>query len=82
MLFENDELDVLFTIVLMNMKKDFLKKIVDEYRINLNWRKILEILDAKNNATLSFYRKSNDLIFRFDDIISMHVYEFRQLYLS
>lgn len=36
LLFENDELNVLFTIVLINMKKDFLKKIVDEYRINLN----------------------------------------------
>ena len=67
------------------MKKDFRNRIFDDYKIDLNWQKINQILniDDENVAKLSFCRRKNDLIFRSDDfIIEDHVYESRRLCIS
>ena len=78
------ELNVLFTIFLVQMKKIFRKRLIDDYKTDFNWHKIFELLDknGENAAKLSFCKK-NDFIFRFDDIIiDDHVYEFRRLCIS
>ena len=82
-----NEFDVLFIIIFVKMKKKFHKRIVVDYLTNLNWHKIFEILnkknenDIENDVQFSFYRQ-NELIFRFDDfIINDHVFEFRWLYI-
>ena len=80
--FDENELDVLFIISLIEMKKDFRNRIFDDYKIDLNWQKINQILniDDENVAKLSFCKRENDLIFRSNDfIINDHVYEFRCL---
>ena len=79
--FDESELNALFTISLIEMKKDFRNRIFDDYKIDLNWQKINQILnvDDENVAKLFFCREKNDLIFRSNDfIIDDHVYEFRR----
>lgn len=57
---QNGELDALFTTVLVEMEEGFRKKVVDGYRSDQNWKKILEVLDksAADSAKLPFYRES------------------------
>ena len=57
--FDESELDALFTISLIEMKKDFRNRIFDDYKIDLNWQKISQILnaDVENVAKLSFCKK-------------------------
>ena len=77
-------LDALFIISLVEMNEDFRKRILDEYKIDLNWKRIVETLenDSENAVKLSFYR-DHELIFRFDDFtIEDHVYESRRLCIS
>ena len=83
--FDENELDALFTISLIEMKKDFRNRILDDYKTDLNWQKISQILntDDENVAKLSFCRRENDLIFRSDDFtIDDHVYESRRFCIS
>ena len=80
--FDENELDVLFTISLVEMKKGFRNRILDDYKTNLNWQKINQVLNAddENVAKLPFYKEKNDLIFRSNDFITDdHVYESRRL---
>ena len=82
---DKNEFDALFTISLVEMKKDFRNRILENYKTNLNWQKINQILNAddENVAKLSFYKEKNDLIFRSNDfIIDDHVYESRRLCIS
>ena len=78
--FEKNELNAFFIVALVKMKKDFHQKLVVDYNIDLNWKKISSMLDQQNKndvnvVKLSFYRE-NELIFRFDDYITdNHVYE-------
>ena len=79
---EKDELNALFIIVVVNLNEIFRKRIIDEYTIDLNWKKISQVLNSnnfsiENSVKLSFYKK-NGLIFRFDD----HVYESHRLCIS
>ena len=83
--FDESEFDVLFTISLIEMKKDFRNRIFENYKTNLNWQKINQILnvDDENVAKLFFCRRKNNLIFRSNDfIIENHVYEFRRFCIS
>ena len=79
---DESELDVLFIIILVQMKKDFRRKLIANYITDLNWKKISDVLKKQiieNNVHLSFYRE-NDLIFRSDDITSDdHAFESRRL---
>ena len=79
---DESEFDVLFTISLIEMKKDFRNRILEDYKTDLNWQKISQILnvDDENVAKLFFCRRENDLIFRSDDFTTEdHVYESRRL---
>ena len=79
---DESELDVLFIITLVQMKKDFRRKFIADYITNFNWKKISDVLNKQiidNSAHFSFYRK-NDLIFRSNDITSDdHAFESRRL---
>ena len=77
-----NELNILFIVSLIKMNKVFRKRIIDDYKSDLNWQKINVILNIENGVNLSFVRK-NDLIFKFDDfIIELHAYESRKLCIS
>ena len=84
---EEGELNALFTTAFVKMKTDFRQKLVADYNIDLNWKKISSVLDQQNKndvnvVKLSFYRE-NELIFRFDDyIIDSHAYESHRLCIS
>ena len=82
-LFANEnELNALFIVSLMKINEVFRKRIIDDYKNDLNWQKIEIILNIENDVKLSFSRK-NDLIFKIDDfIIDFHVYESRRLCIS
>ena len=79
-----NELNALFTIAVINLNKIFRKKKnINKYITDLNWKKILQILNfndfinIENSVKLLFY-KENNFIFRFDN----HVYEFHRLCIS
>ena len=79
---DENKLNVLFTISLIEMKKEFRNWLFDDYKIDLNWQKINQILnvDDENVAKLSFCKRENDLIFRSNDfIIDDYIYESRRL---
>ena len=80
---DESEFDALFIITLVQMKKDFRRKLIADYITNLNWKKIFDVLNKQiieNNARLSFYRKNVDLIFRSNDVtFDDHAFEFRRL---
>ena len=84
---KEDELNALFIVALVKMKKDFHQKLIADYNIDLNWKKIFSMFDQQNKndvnvVKLSFYRK-NELIFRFDDYTTdSHVYESHRLCIS
>ena len=68
---EENVFDALFIVSLIEMNVVFRKKILIDYKTNLNWQKISAIFDAKeveSDFALSFYRK-NDFIFRKDEFI-------------
>ena len=81
--FDENELNVLFITILIEIEKDFLKKIIKNYFIDLNWKKISVVLNkqnVENDARFSFYRKINEFIFRSNEfIIDDHAYESRRL---
>ena len=81
----DDELNVLFIVSLIEMNEVFRKRILNNYKTDFNWQRIIDVLnnDDENVAKLSFCKKKNNLIFRFDDVItSDHVYESRRLCIS
>ena len=79
---DKNEFDVIFTIFLIEINSKFKQRIVNEYKSNLNWQRICHFLkfnDNENVVKLLFYKKKNELIFRFDDFtIENHVYDFRR----
>ena len=82
---DESELDALFITTLVQMKKDFRRKLIANYITDFNWKKIFDVLNkqiTENSAHLSFYRK-NDLIFRSNDItFDDHAFESRRLCIS
>ena len=77
-----NELNILFIVSLIKMNKVFRKRIIDDYKNDLNWQKIEIILNIENDVKLSFSQK-NDLIFKTNDfIIDFHAYESRKLCIS
>ena len=79
---DESELNVLFITILVQMKKDFRRKLIADYITNLNWKKIFDVLNKQiieNNAHFSFYQKNN-LIFRSNNItFDDHAFESRRL---
>ena len=78
---------MLFIIFLIEMSSDFKQQILKNYKFNLNWQRISNVLKVNNNddenaAKLFFYWKENDLIFRANHDIESHDYEFHKLYIS
>ena len=71
-----------FITFLIKMNSEFKSRILNEYKTDLNWQRIVDILeinDSENAAKLSFYRKENDLIFHFDQNIESHDYQLHRL---
>ena len=78
---DENEFDVLFIISFVEMNENFRNQIIENYKSNLNWQKINDILnvDDENVFKFSFCKRKNDFIFRFDDFFTNdHVYEFRR----
>ena len=83
---DENELNVVFNVNFMKMKKIFRNRLMKDYFKNFHWKKIIALLDAQlnveNNVFLFFYRK-NDLIFRSNEYItSEHAFESRRLCIS
>ena len=82
-IFDENELNVLFITVLIEVEKDFLKRIIEDYFIDVNWKKISVVLDkqnVENDARFFFYWKINEFIFRSNEFITDdHAYESRRL---
>ena len=81
---DDDELNALFIISFIEMKSKFKQRILNDYKIDANWKRISKQLNAEINneiaANLSFCRRENDFIFRSNDFTTDdHVYEFRRL---
>ena len=84
---DDDELDALFIVFFIEMKSKFKQRILNDYKIDFNWKRISKQLDVEANseivANLSFCREKNDFIFRSNDFtIDDHVYESRRLCIS
>ena len=84
---DDDEFDALFIISFVEMKSKFKQRILNDYKIDFNWKRISKQLNVEINneivANLSFCKKKNDFIFRSNDfIIDDHVYESRKLCIS
>ena len=79
----DDELNVLFIASLIEINEVFRKRILNDYKIDFNWQRIIDVLnnDNENVAKLFFCKKKkNDFIFRFDNVItSDYVYKSRCL---
>ena len=81
---DDDELDALFIISFVEMKSKFKQRILNDYKIDFNWKRISKQLNVETNneivANLFFCKKKNDFIFRSNDFtIDDHVYELRKL---
>ncbi len=76
------ELNVLFTITLVEMNFDFRFKIISEYFSNSKWKKIMNTLFKNLVIKLSFELNNHDLIYRTNQVFIEHVYEFRRLCIS
>ena len=77
-----NKLNILFIASLIKMNETFRKRVIDDYKNNLNWQKIKIILNIENDVKLSFFWKNN-LIFKINDfIIDFHAYESRKLCIS
>ena len=81
---DDDEFDALFITSFVEMKSKFKQRILNDYKIDFNWKRISKQLNVEISneivANLSFCKKKNDLIFRSNDfIIDDHVYESRKL---
>ena len=85
---DEKELNVLFIASLIKMNSNFKSRIIVDYKFNLNWQRISAILNVnvnngENVVKLLFYKREDDLIFRFDDIIiNDHAYELRRFCIS
>ena len=79
-----NELNALFIVSLIKMNEAFRKRIIDDYKSDLNWKRITKILNVDDeNVAKLFFCKKNNLIFRQNDfIIDDHVYESRRFCIS
>jgi hypothetical protein len=80
--FNSEELNTLFIITLIEMNLVFKTKILDEYFTDSKWKKILQMLFKNFTIILSFELNDDDLIYRCDNVIFEHVYEFKRLCIS
>ena len=76
------DVDVYFTCSLVKMNDVFRQKILNDYKIDSNWNRILNVLSIENDVNLSFERKDHEFIFRVDDFIDDHVFISRRLCIS
>jgi hypothetical protein len=79
---ESEELNALFTTILIEMNSNFKFKIIFEYFTDSKWKKILQTLFENFTITLSFELNNDDLIYRIDKIVLEHVYESKRLCIS
>ena len=84
---DDGELDALFITSLIEMKSKFKQRILNDYKTDLNWKRISEQLDAEASsevaANLPFCRGEDDLIFRSNGFTTDdHAYESRRLCIS
>lgn len=63
-----DELDVLLTVLLIQIELAFNQKILDRYKSNLNWKNISYIFEKNDRTNLYFFCKFNRLIYQLDGI--------------
>ena len=78
---DENEFNVLFTISFVEINENFRNRMIENYKSNLNWQKINDILnvDDENVFKFLFCKEKNDFIFRFDNFFTNdHVYEFRR----
>ena len=78
---------MLFIIFLIEMNSNFKQRILEDYKFDLDWRRISNVLkinsnDGENVVKLSFYQRKNDLIFRANHDIDNHDYELYKLCIS
>ena len=86
--FENEgELDILFICALIEIDEVFRKRVIENYKIDLNWQKIFAMLDiieaANENVSKIPFQRENELIFRMKNYISDdHAYQSHRLCIS
>ena len=68
------DVDVYFICSLVKMNDVFRQKILDDYKIDSSWNRILNVLSIENDVNLSFERRDHELIFRVDDSIDDHAF--------
>lgn len=77
---------MLLIAFLIEINAIFRQRIVNDYKTNLNWQRIIAILEVndsdENVVKLSFDREENDLIYRSNDFITSYDYEFKRLCIS
>ena len=79
---DHSDVDVYFTCSLVKMNETFRQKILDDYKVDASWKRILSVLSIENDVNLSFERENHELIFRVDDSIDDHAFISRRLCIS
>ena len=74
--------DVYFICSLMKMNETFEQKILDDYKVDVSWKRILSVLSIENDVNFSFEKENHEFIFRVDDFIDDHVFISRRLCIS
>ena len=78
----HSNVDVYLICSLMKMNDVFRQKILNDYKIDSNWNRILNVLNIENDVNLSFERENHELVFRIDDSIDDHAFTSRRLCVS
>ena len=78
----HSNVDVYLICSLMKMNDVFRQKILNDYKIDSSWNRILNVLDIENDDNLSFEKKNSEFVFRIDDSIDDHVFTFRRFCVS
>ena len=78
----HSDANVYFTCSLVKMNETFRQKILDDYKVDVNWKRILSVLNIENDVNFSFERENHEFIFRVDDSIDDHAFIFRRFCIS
>ena len=73
------EIDVLFTCSLVEMDAAFRQKILNGYKAEAGWKRILDVLGTEDGAHLPFSKGEHGLIFRLDGATGDHAFVPRRL---
>ena len=60
---------MLFINFLIKMNFAFRQKILDDYQINIKWKRVIDVFNIENDVKFFFYREKHELIFRLDNNI-------------